>query len=67
MEGRYANYFKVGFNDQEIVMDFGQHHGGEESLMHTRIIICRAYLPTLIAMLEASRHPIERDVEVPKS
>jgi len=67
MEGRYANYFKVGFNEQEIVIDFGQHHGGEETLMHTRIVISRAYLSTLIAMLEASSGRIENNVEARQS
>jgi hypothetical protein len=67
MEGHYANYFKVGFNDQEIVIDFGQHHGGEEALMHTRIVICRAYLPTLITMLEATNLTIENEVKVQES
>jgi hypothetical protein len=58
MEGRYANYFKVGFNDEEVVIDFGQHHGGEEALMHTRIVICRAYLSALVRMLEATTHEV---------
>ena len=59
LEGRYANYFKVGFNDQEVVMDFGQHHGGEDTLMHSRIIICRTYLQTLMAMLEETNREIK--------
>ncbi|MEO8049520.1 MAG: hypothetical protein ABI833_03820 [Acidobacteriota bacterium] len=67
MECHYANYFNVGFNEQEIVIDFGQHHGGEETLMHTRIVICRAYLSTLVAMLEASDGKIEQNVEARRS
>jgi hypothetical protein len=59
MEGHYANYFKVGFNDEEVVIDFGQHHGGEEALMHTRIVICRAYLPVLLSMLAATTREID--------
>ena len=59
MEGHYANYFKVGFNDEEVVIDFGQHHGGEEALMHTRIVICRAYLPALLSMLAATTREID--------
>lgn len=61
MEGRYANYFKVGFNDQEVVIDFGQHHGGEEALMHSRIVICRTYLHTLVKMLEETNRGIEKN------
>ena len=52
LEGRYANYFKVGFNDYEVILDFGQHHGEEEAVMHTRIIINRAYMEALISMLK---------------
>jgi hypothetical protein len=59
MEGHYANYFKVGFNDEEVVIDFGQHHGGEEALMHTRIVICRAYLPVLRNMLAATTREMD--------
>jgi hypothetical protein len=64
MEGHYANYFKVGFNDREVVIDFGQHLGGEETLMHTRIVICRAYLATLITMLEETSVTMEDGAEV---
>ena len=52
LEGRYANYFKVGFNDYEVIIDFGQHHGEEEATMHTRIIINRAYMEALVSMLK---------------
>ncbi|HEY7303642.1 MAG TPA: hypothetical protein VH601_05995 [Bryobacteraceae bacterium] len=64
MEGHYANYFNVGFNDQEVVIDFGQHLGGDETLMHTRIVICRAYLSTLITMLEATNVKMKNGAEV---
>ncbi len=65
MEGHYANYFKVGFNDQEVVIDFGQHLGGEETLMYVRIVICRAYLSTLITMLEATNVNMGSGAEAP--
>lgn len=60
MEGHYANYFKVGFNQHEVVIDFGQLHGAEEALIHTRIVMCEAYLPTLVTMLEETQNEIER-------
>ena len=60
LEARYANYFKVGFNDQEVVIDFGQHHGAEETLMHSRIIFCRAYLSVLLKMLDETKLGIEK-------
>ena len=63
MEGRYANYFKVGSNEQEVVIEFGQHHGEEDTLMHTRIIICRAYLHALVSMLEETRGGSEKTTQ----
>jgi len=62
LEGRYANYFKVGFNDQEVVIDFGQHHGAEETLMHTRIVICHAYLSGLLKMLDETKSGIDKNL-----
>lgn len=37
--GRYANYFKVGHNDVEFVLDFGQFYPDDDNAqIHTRII-----------------------------
>jgi hypothetical protein len=66
LEGRYANYFKVGFNAQEVVIDFGQHHGEEEALMHSRIVICSTYLHTLVKMLEETDRELTADPELRK-
>lgn len=39
VEGRYSNYFKVGNNASESVIDCGQFYPeGEEAELHTRII-----------------------------
>jgi hypothetical protein len=39
LEGKYANYFKVGYNAFEFVIDFGQcYSDDEEAQLHTRII-----------------------------
>lgn len=39
LEGRYANYFKVGHNAFEFVLDFGQFYpGSEKAELCTRII-----------------------------
>ena len=43
-EGRYANYFAIGHNAFEFVLDFGQfyaEHGQAE--LHSRIITSPAY------------------------
>jgi len=39
LEGRYANYFEVGFTAQEFLLDFGQFDEDRGSaIRHTRII-----------------------------
>ena len=38
LEGKYANYFKVGHNAFEFVLDFGQYYPANgEAQFHTRI------------------------------
>jgi len=52
-EGRYTNYFKVGFNLYEFVFDFGQCYEDEEEreTIHTRIITSPAYAKRLVELL----------------
>jgi len=39
LEGRYANYFEIGHNAFEFLLDFGQmYFEGPEAQMHTRIV-----------------------------
>jgi hypothetical protein len=53
--GRYANYFVVGYNVSEIVIDFGQfYNGAEEACVHTRIITSPAYAQVLLETLKES-------------
>ncbi len=60
VEGRYANYFKVGHNAFEFVLDFGQFYGeGKEIQFHTRIITSPIYAKTLLGMLRKSIHQYE--------
>ena len=50
VEGRYANYFKVGFNSFEFLLDFGQlYEGSEGAGSPTRIIA----IPTLAKVWSA--------------
>ncbi len=51
-EGRYTNYFKIGFNKHEFVLDFGQAYekGGGE-LHQTRLITGPVYAKVLAEML----------------
>ena len=58
LEGRYANYFKVGHNAFEFVLDFGQFYlESEKAELCTRIITPPIYAKTLLKIL---RESIER-------
>jgi hypothetical protein len=53
LEARYANVFRVGHNEYELVLDFGQAHGeGERETFHTRIVTAPAYGRVLLEVLE---------------
>ena len=55
LEGQYANYFKVGYNAYEFVIDFGQYYPGtEEAELYTRIITSPAYAKSLLEILRES-------------
>ena len=55
LEGRYANYFKVGHNAFEFVLDFGQYYPGtEEAELYTRIITSPFYARDLLKILNDS-------------
>jgi hypothetical protein len=54
-EGRYANYFEVGHNGNEILIDFGQmFNEGEKVQFHSRIITSPWHAKALLALLEES-------------
>jgi hypothetical protein len=53
LEGRYANYFKVGYNAFEFVIDFGQHYTeGKGAQLHTRIVTGPGYAKELLHFLQ---------------
>jgi hypothetical protein len=55
IEGRYANYFKVGHNAFEFLLDFGQlYPEGKEAGLHTRIIASPIYAKALFETLRES-------------
>ena len=65
--GRYTNYFKVGFNAFEFVVDFGQFYPENEStVMHTRIITNPESAKKLIRVLQDSIAQYEQDYGVIK-
>ena len=55
LEGRYANYFKVGHNAFEFLLDFGQFYPeSEKAQLHTRIITSPIYAKALLETLQES-------------
>jgi Protein of unknown function (DUF3467) len=54
-EGRYANYFKVGHNAFEFLLDFGQFYPeSQRASFHTRIITSPIYAKALFEILRVS-------------
>jgi hypothetical protein len=55
LEGRYANYFKVGYNAFEFVIEFSQFYPeSEEAELCARIITPPIYAKTLLKTLRES-------------
>jgi hypothetical protein len=55
LEGRYANYFKVGHNAVEFLLDFGQlYPENQRARLHTRIITHPTYAKALLDLLRES-------------
>jgi hypothetical protein len=52
LEGRYANFFKVGYNAFEFVIDFGQFYPeNDDAELHTRIVTSPVYAKRLLTTL----------------
>ena len=55
LEGKYANYFQVGHNAFEFVVDFGQiYSDGQLEHIHTRIVTGPSYAREFLEVLEQS-------------
>ena len=55
LEGRYANYFRVGFNAIEFIVDFGQHDPeSDQAELYTRIITGPTHAKALLEILQDS-------------
>jgi len=60
-EARYANYFHVGHNAYEVVLEFWQHYeGGVEPQMHTRIVTAPVNAKALLDLLKATISEYEK-------
>ena len=63
LQGQYANYFEVGHNAFEFLLDFGQLYltGSEaEGRMHTRIIASPAFTQRLVEVLSLALSEYEQ-------
>jgi len=64
LEGHYANYFQVGHNAFEFVLDFGQYYPEnqekQKASLHTRIIISPVYARILLETIRGSLESYER-------
>ena len=63
-EGKYANYFEVGHNAFEFVLDFGQHYAeNEEAELCIRIVTSPAYARVLQKVLTESIEQYEKNYQ----
>jgi hypothetical protein len=61
-DAAYANFFKVGHNAVEFVLDFGQQYSSlEDPRLHTRIVTSPVYAKAFLSLLSVS---VERYEEV---
>jgi hypothetical protein len=59
--GKYANYFQIGHNAFEVVIDFGQAYSeGEQEEFHTRIITSPSYAKELLTVLSKALKEYEQ-------
>jgi hypothetical protein len=54
LEARYANYFKVGQNASEFLVQFGQFHPGTELIWIGRIVTGPLFMKELLRMITES-------------
>lgn len=61
LDGRYANYFEVGYNAFEVILDFGQLYSDTgKAQVHTRIITSPRYAKDLLDTLKRSLEQYEQ-------
>jgi hypothetical protein len=64
IEARYANYFQIGQNSIEFVIEFGQLYSDETApLLHTRIITSRVYARNLLKLIREALGEPEAPLE----
>jgi hypothetical protein len=63
LESRYANYFKIGHNAFEFVLEFGQFYddGEDRVTIHSRIVTSPTYAKHLLQTLSIALGQYEAD------
>lgn len=52
LEAKYTNYFEVGYNAFEVLIDFGQLYvDGSNKQLHTRVVTSPPYAKELLRLL----------------
>lgn len=60
LEGRYANYVKIGYNAFEFVLEFGQCYDDEKNAyIHSKIISSPVYVKEFFRTLQKSLEEYE--------
>ena len=61
LEGRYVNYFKIGYNAFELIIDCGQCYAeNEEPQLHIRLVTSPAYGKAFLKALRDSLDEYEK-------
>ena len=61
IEARYANFFRVGHNLAEFILEFGQVYSDSDSeVLHTRIVTNPTYARVFLAILSESIEKYDR-------
>jgi hypothetical protein len=60
LEGRYANFFQVGHNAFEFVLEFGQANPPRRGRCHTRIVTSPAYAKAFLTIMRQSIEQYEK-------
>jgi hypothetical protein len=61
LEARYANLFRVGHNEHEMILEFGQMNPeGPGEVFHTRIVTAAAHGPALAKLITEAVEDHER-------
>ena len=61
IEGKYANYFQIGHNAFEFLLDFGQlYSDGRQEQIHSRIVTGPSYAKEFLELLEESVEQYEQ-------